>query len=35
MFIHLFIDEGEERGAGLLDVHMDEPEEDYGYAEDE
>ena len=32
-----FTDEGEERGAGLLEMHMDEPDEDddYGYADDE
>ena len=32
-----FTDEGEERGAGLLEMHMDEPDEDddYGYDDDE
>ena len=34
ILIQLYIDEDEERGAGLLEVHMDEPE-NYGYAEDE
>ena len=34
ILIQLYIDEDEERGAGLLEVHMDEPE-DYGYGEDE